>query len=147
MSFFSTFDVSASGLTAERFRMDIIANNIANAETTRTKDGGPYKRQSAIFAPIPSKFEIPFSKKSFSSKDVGGGVRVLGIKEDNQPPKMIYDPSHPDANKEGYVAYPNVDVVREMVDMITASRSYEANVTAVNTTKQMISRALQIGKA
>lgn len=146
MSFFSTFDVSATGLTAERFRMDIIANNIANAETTRTKDGGPYKRQSAIFAPIPAKFEIPLAKKA-GSTDIGGGVRVLGINEDKMPPKMVYDPAHPDANKEGYVAYPNVDVVREMVDMITASRAYEANVTALNTTKQMITKALTIGRA
>ncbi|MDD5092492.1 MAG: flagellar basal body rod protein FlgC, partial [Candidatus Wallbacteria bacterium] len=79
--------------------------------------------------------------------EVGGGVRVLGINEDKQAPRMVYDPAHPDANQEGYVAYPNVDIVREMVDMITASRAYEANATAINTTKQMITRALQLGKS
>lgn len=147
MSFFTSFDISSSGLTAERLRMDVIANNIANANTTRTKNGGPYRRQSVVFAPIPARFEIPFSKKKFTSREVGGGVRVLGIKEDIRPPKMIYDPSHPDANKEGYVAYPNVDIVREMVDMISASRAYEANVTAINTTKQMINKSLAIGRS
>lgn len=146
MSFFTTFDISASGLTAERFRMDVIANNIANAETTRTEEGGPYKRQSPVFAPIPARFEIPLRKSDFTSREVGGGVRVLGLKDDKLPPKMVYDPSHPDANKEGYVAYPNVDVVREMVDMITASRAYEANVTALNISKNMVSKSLSIGK-
>jgi flagellar basal-body rod protein FlgC len=146
MSFFSSFDVSATGLTAERFRMDVIANNIANAETTRTKEGGPYRRQAPVFAPIPARFEIPLSKDQSAARETGGGVRVLGINEDKLAPKMVYDPSHPDANKEGYVAYPNVDVVREMVDMISASRAYEANVTAINMTKQMINKALMIGK-
>ncbi len=135
-----TFTISASGMTAERLRMDTIANNLANANTTRTADGGPYRRQVPVFAA--RETAVLARPGGFA-----GGVRVLGIRHDPSPPRMVYDPAHPDANEEGYVAMPNVDVVREMVDLITASRAYEANVTAFNTAKSMAMRALDIGRA
>lgn len=143
---FNTFNTSASGMTAERFRLDIISNNLANANTTRTKDGGPYRRQSPIYMPRDPKFTIPFPRRGTESQ-VGNGVRVVGVNHDQTEPRMVYDPYHPDSNKEGFVAYPNVNVVREMVDMISASRAYEANVSAMGAAKQMFSKALTIGKA
>lgn len=145
MGMFSAIDASASGLTAERLRMDVISNNIANANTTRTADGGPYRRQMVIFSPRASV--SPFGKLLENELDTGAGVRVVGIVKDQSPLKMVYDPHHPDANKDGYVAMPNVNIVAEMVDMITATRAYEANVTAVNAAKSMASKALEIGRS
>lgn len=146
------FDISASGLTAERLRLDTIANNLANVETTRTPGGGPYRRQEVVFAPRTPGFLQILSL--FNGGGISGGpvtpdqlgVRVVGIVEDNSPPRLTYDPSHPDANQEGYVAYPNVNVIKEMVDMISATRAYEANVTAMNETKLMFQRAMEIGR-
>lgn len=147
---FTAIDTSASGLTAQRLRMDLIAGNIANVDTTRTPEGGPFKRQLAVFA---SRSEVTFRKFPFLPMKIktvlespGDGVKVLDIVKDPSPPRLRYEPGHPDANSEGYVAYPNVDVVKEMVDMINASRAYEANVTSINATKSMFSRALAIGK-
>jgi flagellar basal-body rod protein FlgC len=134
MGLISTLRVSASGLSAERLRMDLIADNLANANTTRTPDGQPYRRKVAIFAPIAPTPHMP------------GGVRVVQIAQDPSPPRMVYDPSHPDADANGYVAYPNVDIVHEMVDMITASRAYEANIQAFNAAKDMFLRTLDIGR-
>jgi flagellar basal-body rod protein FlgC len=134
MGLISTLRVSASGLSAERLRMDLIADNLANANTTRTPDGQPYRRKVAIFAPIAPTPRMP------------GGVRVVQIAQDPSPPRMVYDPSHPDADANGYVAYPNVDIVHEMVDMITASRAYEANIQAFNAAKDMFLRTLDIGR-
>ncbi|MEZ7891012.1 MAG: flagellar basal body rod protein FlgC [Candidatus Wallbacteria bacterium] len=139
--FFKSIDISSSGLTAERLRMDIISNNIANANVTRTESGGPYKRQMPVFA---VKSTSAFSLKTLNDS-IPAGVTVEGIVEDETGPRMVYDPSHPDADKEGYVAYPNVNSVREMVDMITCSRAYEANVTAMNSAKNMMLKALEIG--
>src|SRR5690606_8783569 len=133
-----SFSISASGMTAERLRMDTIANNLANANTTRTADGGPYRRQVPVFAVR----ETGLGARP--GRFTGGGVRVVGIRHDPGPPRLVYDPSHPDAGPDGYVAMPNVDLVREMVDLITASRAYEANVTAFNTAKSMAMRALDI---
>lgn len=137
MGNFSSMDVSASGLFAQRVRLDVIANNIANAETTRTAEGGPYRRQQVVFSA---------ALDNARSGSKGDGVAVDGITEDNRPPRMIYQPGHPDASAEGYVAMPNVNIVEEMVDMVSASRAYEANVTALNTAKSMISAALELGK-
>lgn len=133
-------DVSASGLTAERLRMDLIASNLANAETTRTPEGGPYRRLMAVLVPEPVQpGKSPFSRR-------GGGVRVQAVIQDTSPPRLVYQPDHPDANAEGYVAYPNVNPVTEMVDLITATRAYEANVAAFNAAKGMALKALEIGR-
>ena len=144
MSIFRAMDISASGLTAQRFRMDVIAENIANMDTTRTENGEPYRRRVTVFEQQPGE-----SFSSHLSSAVGGapgGVRVAGVAEDPSPLKLAYDPDHPDANAQGYVEKPNVDVVTEMVDMISASRSYEANVTAINASKDMCLKALEIGR-
>lgn len=144
---FAPFAISASALTAERLRMDVISNNIANANTTRTIEGGPYIRQRVVFSP---RFDAtPSFAPLLSTMTPEGlplGVRVTSIQNDPTPPHMVYDPGHPDANAEGYVAYPNVNVVNEMVDMISATRAYEANITAFNATKSMALQALTIGK-
>ncbi len=145
MSVFSSFDISATGMTAQQTRTDIIAQNIANAQSTRDADGNIYKRKMVVF-----------SEKSFPSFSdtlaqatgtVGKGVTVSKIVEDDSEGNKVYDPSHPDADEDGYVTYPNVNIVTEMTDMIDASRSYEANVTALNSTKSMALKALDIGKA
>lgn len=144
---FAPFAISASALTAERLRMDVISNNIANANTTRTIGGGPYIRQRVVFAP---RFDAtPTFAPLLATMTPEGlpvGVRVTSIQNDPTPSHMVYDPGHPDANAEGYVAYPNVNVVNEMVDMISATRAYEANITAFNATKSMALQALTIGK-
>jgi len=138
-------DIAASGLTAERLRMDIIANNIANAASTRTEDGGPYRRQMPVFAPREAESFSSVFNRTQSQMD-SEGVRVVGITKDAAPFKKVYNPHHPDADKDGYVNMPNVDTVTEMVDMISASRSYEANVTVINAAKSMALKALEIGK-
>lgn len=143
MGMFGAIDAAASGLTAERLRMDVISNNIANVNTTRTAEGGPYRRQVVVFAP---RANTSFGQVLAQQLEGGAGVRVVGIVKDNAPLKMVYDPSHPDANPDGYVAMPNVNIVAEMVDMITATRAYEANVTAVNAAKGMAMKALEIGR-
>ncbi len=145
---FAPFAISASALTAERLRMDVISNNIANADTTRTVQGGPYIRERVVFAPRfdPTTSFAPMLA-TMTSEGLPVGVRVTSIQKDPSPPKMVYDPGHPDANAEGYVAYPNVNTVNEMVDMISASRAYEANITAFNATKSMALSALSIGKS
>ena len=149
-SLYSGLDASASGLTAQRTRLDVIAGNIANVDTTRTPEGGPFKRHLVVFA---SKNEFDARKFPFLPMKIktemnqpGQGVRITEIMKDPSPPRLKYDPGHPDANNEGYVAYANVDVIKEMVDMISASRAYEANIQAMNSAKNMASRALTIGK-
>jgi flagellar basal-body rod protein FlgC len=124
--------------------MDVISNNIANANTTRTAEGGPYRRQMVVFEPRSG--QASFAQMLTQQMDTGAGVRVTGITKDNAPPKLMYDPNHPDANRDGYVEMPNISIVSEMVDMITASRAYEANVTAANAAKSMAMKALEIGK-
>ena len=139
---------AGSALTAQRLRMDVIASNLANAEATSTPEGGPYKRERVVFGPV---LRDSLNKLSSSSDDVAsgaapGGVEVKAIVQDNDDPRMVYDPTHPDANADGFVAYPNVDMVTEMTDMLSASRSYEANITIVNVAKSMAQRALEIGR-
>lgn len=147
MGYFGALDIGASALTAQRLRMDTILQNIANANTTRTEDGTPYRRRLVVFQERSQG--IPFSAYlSASSKEryIGKGVKVSAIVEDSSPFKKVYDPGHPDADQEGYVEMPNVDTVTEMVNMISATRAYEANVTSINTTKSMAMKALEIGK-
>lgn len=143
MDLFRNFDISASALTAERLRMDLISNNIANANTTRTPDGGPYTRKVPVFMEV---IEETINAKG-QKVSRAAGVKVVRIKPDESKPRMVYDPSHPDANADGYVLYPDINPVVEMVNLISASRSYEANVTAFNSAKDMYRAALDIGKA
>ena len=146
MSFLSSFDISASGLTAERQRLDIASENIANSNTTRTESGGPYRRKMVVLQEVPStSFRSKFNSllNRTASK---GGVRVTEIVEDQRDLQPVYNPDHPDANEEGYVMMPNVDLVKETVDGMSATRSYEANITAFNAMKLMAQRALDIGK-
>lgn len=146
MGFLNSISISASGLTAEKLRMDVISKNIANANTTRTANGTPYRRQVVVFEGADRN--VPFSQylNDASKGMIGGGVKVRSITEDQSPFKLVYEPGHPDADEKGYVKMPNVDVMTEMVNMITASRAYEANVTALNTTKSIAMKALEIGR-
>jgi len=137
---FSILDISASGLAAERMRMRVIANNIANAQVTETSAGGPYKRQQVEFKNV---FRQSMMNR-FSNHDEMDGVRVKGITESKESPNLVYLPGHPKANEEGYVEMPNVSVSKEMVDLIAASRSYEANTAVVTTFRKMSDRALNI---
>lgn len=146
MSIFNSFDISASGMTAQRFRTDIISQNIANATTTRTEDGTPYVRQVVTFS---KKSNTPFSQvlAGVSSSYQGSGVKVTSVQDDTETAmKETYDPSHPDADENGYVTYPNVNIVTEMTDMIDASRSYEANATAFEASKSLATKGLSMGE-
>ncbi|HEY8946549.1 MAG TPA: flagellar basal body rod protein FlgC [Polyangiaceae bacterium] len=139
---FSALEVSASGLSAERVRMNTIASNLANARTTRTEEGGPYRRIDPLFEAVPlDSFQAVMDSEAGVSR-----VRVAQLVEDQRPGTMVYEPSHPDANAAGYVEYPNVNAVEEMVNMITASRAYEAGVTSIETVKQMARSAIDLGK-
>lgn len=149
MGIFSAINTSAAGLTAQRLRMDVIAKNMANVNTTRTENGLPYRRQVVVFEENCknknfSGFLSDESRKLFHKE---GGVKVKGIIDDKSPFRRMFDPGHPDADQDGYVLMPNVDPVIEMVNMISASRAYEANVTALNATKGMAVKALEIGRA
>lgn len=146
MSFLQSFDVSASALTAQRLRMDIIANNLANVNTTRTAKGGAYRREMPVFTEKPGENSFSQILQKTLDGQIGQGVRVSGIIEDQTPLKMVYNPDHPDANALGYVEMPNVNTITEMVDMISATRAYEASVTAINSAKSMAQKALEIGR-
>jgi len=146
MRLFQSINISASGLTAQRLRMDVISNNLANVNTTRTQEGGPYRRQTVVFQERQEQGSFGSILQEAIRQYPGKGVRVVGIIKDMSPLKMVYNPEHPDANANGYVQMPNVNTVTEMVDMISASRAYEANVTAVNTAKSMALKALEIGR-
>lgn len=151
MGLYSSINTSATGLTAQRLRLDVISDNLANATTTRTAEGGAFQRSRVIFRP---RVDQPYWKSPFlpDSLDngLGQGVRVTKIEKDQAPPRLVYDPTHPDAIKSGpktgYVEMPNVNVVNEMVDMISASRAYEANVSIINGSKAMFAKALEIGR-
>ncbi len=147
----NSLHISASGLTAERLRLDVISNNIANANTTRTANGQPYRRQEVVFA---AREDTPFSTMLANARcgsktnSAGKGVNVISVQPDMQRDfKMVYEPGHPDADARGYVRMPNVEPITEMVDMISATRSYEAGITAINSAKQMEQKALEIGRA
>ena len=146
MSIFDSFNINSSGMTAERFRMDIIAENIANANTTRTADGTPYVRKVVTFEEKGG--QTPFSHILNIKRDhySGKGVRVSTVQEDTwTQANMVYDPSHPDADENGYVTYPNVNTITEMTNLIDASRGYEANATAFNASKQIAIKGLDLG--
>ncbi len=145
MDFFDALHVSASGLSAQRLRMNLISANLANMNTTRTQAGGPYRRKDPVFsaqAPAASFREMLHNRQKEISKEVA----VIGIVEDSRQPIRKHDPNHPDADADGYVAMPNINVMEEMVNMISATRSYEANVTAVKAAKDMALKALEIGQ-
>lgn len=146
MSFFKSINTSATGLTAERLRMDIVAKNIANANTTRTSSGMPYRRQVPIFTEKEGKSFADILNNAKGTNKLGDGVEVTAIKEDKSPFKRVYNPGHPEADGDGYVLMPNIDIVTEMINLISASRAYEANVTALNGTKSMAMKALEIGR-
>ncbi len=152
MSFFESMRVSATGLTAQSMRMDVISENIANVDTIRTEDGGPYKQKSVIFSeegsrePFDSIFKNSYVRNLTGDGNVGQGVEVTEIAVDNSQGVLVYDPTNPYANEDGYIEKSNVNIVEQMVNMISASRSYESNVTAMNTTKTMITKTLEIGK-
>ncbi|HHX55241.1 MAG TPA: flagellar basal body rod protein FlgC [Clostridiales bacterium] len=146
MAFFNGMNISSTGMTAQRLRMDTIAQNIANVNTTRDENGNVYRRKTVVFA----EKNAPNFRRVFASalgKPSGYGVKVTEIVEDNETPMtMAYDPSHPDADEEGYVSYPNVNTVTEMTNLIDASRAYEANVTAFNASKSITLKGLEVGK-
>jgi flagellar basal-body rod protein FlgC len=149
MGFFDSIDIAASGLTAQRLRMDVTAENLANAQTTRGANGQPYQRKEVVLqqvggfgATLAGAMGVPGA----SSAPAPGGVQVAGIVNDPTPDKMVYDPGHPDANAQGYVRMPNVNSVTEMVDLISESRSYEADVTAMQTAKSMYTKTLDLLK-
>lgn len=161
----SGLEISASGMRAQRIRQNAISSNLANAETTRTDEGGPYRRQFVVFTADSDRRDVRLLNKEVAlsgqttnsnhlslppenfprdERFFGNGVNVAEIREDTRPPKMVYDPSHPDADEKGYVAMPNINVIEEMTDMIAATRAYEANVTAFNAMKGMYQQALSI---
>jgi flagellar basal-body rod protein FlgC len=140
MDFFTAMEVSASGLSAQRARMNVASSNLANAQTTTTAAGGPYKRKDVVL----QSADIPGTEGQLDG--AVKGVEVASINQDSAPPRLEYDPGHPQANAQGYVAYPNVNPVEEMVDMITASRAYEAGITTMSTAVNMAEKALGIGK-
>jgi flagellar basal-body rod protein FlgC len=147
MSMFGGMEISASALTAQRLRMNVTAENLANAETTKTADGAPYRRKEVTLQAVDKGgfgSQLSAAMGAGSSGVVPGGVQATAITEDQTNGKLVYDPSHPDADEQGYVRMPNVDTVTEMVDLIDAQRAYEANVTAMSASKQMFAKTLEI---
>ncbi len=149
MSFLSALDISASGMTAQRARLDVAAENIANIETTRTESGGPYRRRLIVLEAQNDSFSQVYRQtmaRAGVSAQTTGGVRATQILEDPTELKAVYEPDHPDADEDGYVRMPNIDMVKEMTDGMAATRSYEANITAFNAIKLMAQKALEVGK-
>jgi flagellar basal-body rod protein FlgC len=146
MDFLSAMAASSSGMAAQRFRMNILSANIANTETTRTPEGGPYRRRDVIFGALPAQRSFEEELRAHVPPDSPLHVKVLGVTIDQRAPILKFDPSHPDANEQGYVAMPNINPLEEMVNLMLATRSYEANVAAFNATKSMAIKALEIGK-
>ena len=145
MDFMSALDVSASGMKAQRTYMNVISMNLANVKTTRTSEGGPYRRKSVAFASTPIYNPFDKAMEDAETRELKG-VTVRGIVTDKRPMKKVHEPGHPDADKEGFVSYPDINVVEEMANMITTMRSYEANVQAIQDTKAMFNKALQIAR-
>lgn len=140
----STFAISASALRAERLRLDVIASNLANANTTETLEGGPYRRRNVVFAAKDLPRDFGETLGALGQLGKPPGVTVVDVVEDDSPPRLVFDPGHPDANPEGYVAYPNVNPILEMVDLQAATRAYEANIQVVTATRRFSDAALQI---
>lgn len=143
MDIFNTFKISSSALKANRIRLDTISSNLANVETTSTPEGGPYKKKSVYFESTPLSFQEQLDQ---NLKNSAQGVSVTKILEDQEAPRKVYNPSHPDAKEDGYVEMPNISVLEEMVDMMSATRSYQANVTTIKSAKRMALKALEIGR-
>ena len=148
MSLFKIFSVSGSGMAAQRSRMTVVAGNLANAETTRTPEGGPYRRRDVVFQSVPVSGEFADKLAEFGDdRELSPtGVEVSGVQVSTRPPRKLFDPNHPDADGEGYISLPDINVVEEMTDMLSAVRSYEANLATFNTTKALIRRLLDIGR-
>jgi len=153
MSFWNSLRISSSGLTAQRLRLDMISNNIANSQTTRTTEGGAYKRQDVVFSPqgpqnsLPGFIAARLSNSPIASRGLqSGGVEVTQVLTDQESGPRVYDPNHPDADEEGFVTYPNVNLVVEMTNMLSATRSYEANLSVIEAAKRMALKALDIGR-
>lgn len=153
MAFLSSMNIVGSGLTAQQLRLDIIAENVTNSNTTRTEAGGPYRRKMVVFQAESGRdsFRAAMARAAEgvapnTGYATAGGVRVTQIVEDPSPLKLVFDPTHPDANEEGYVELPNVDMVKEMTDAMAASQAYSANVTAFNTLKSVVAKGLEIGR-
>lgn len=150
MGMFQGMSITASALSAQRLRMDTISSNMANAETTRGSyvngEWEPYRRKSVVLQEKDKQFSSFLNQAMNKNTDIGSGVKVSQIVEDQTPNELIYNPDHPDANEDGYVEMPNVDPLRETIDLMSATRSYEANVTALNASKGMLMKALEIGK-
>jgi|SRR3954453_6640209 flagellar basal-body rod protein FlgC len=144
MSLFSAISVGASGMAAQRARAELLVENLANAETTRTLEGGPYRRKDAVFES--TTVDSPFASVFNSQLESMGGVAVSDVVTDTSAPELRYMPGHPDANKEGYVAFPKINPAEDMVDLMSASRSYGANVSAISAVKDMIQRSLDLGR-
>lgn len=145
MDFFNALQTSSSGLRAQRLRMNLISGNLANVNTTRTREGGPYRRKESIFAAQPGVNSFKTILDSQNPEHLPQ-VKVVGIVDDRRAPIMKFDPGHPDANEQGYVAMPNINVMAEMIDLISATRSYEANIAALKAAKDMALKALEIGR-
>lgn len=143
MSLFTAFGISASGLTVQKERLQVSSENLANSSSTRTPDGGPYQRRAIVIASKPVSFEENLANQLKPAQVQM--AQVLGISKTDTPPKMIFDPQHPDANEQGYVAMPDINVTQEMIDILSASKAYEANITVLNAGKSMILRTLEIG--
>jgi flagellar basal-body rod protein FlgC len=147
MDILKIFSISGSGMAAQRSRMSVVAGNLANTETTRTAEGGPYKRRDVIFQSVPVANEFSAELADLTERrSEAQRVEVVGIRQSNRPPRQVFDPNHPDANAEGYVALPDLNPIEEMVDMLSAVRSYEANLSAYNMTKSLIRRILDLGR-
>jgi flagellar basal-body rod protein FlgC len=147
MNLFGMMEVSASALGAERVRAEVVTSNLANAESTHTPEGGPYQRREVVFATQRPSFALSLVSAGAPMQDAGSaGVQVRAVVNDPAPPVVKYDPSHPDANADGYVAYPNINPVNEMADLMGASRAYEMNVSAITAAKQMIQQSIEILK-
>ncbi|MCX8044273.1 MAG: flagellar basal body rod protein FlgC [Desulfobacterota bacterium] len=141
MDFFTAFNISASALSAQRIRMNVVSSNLANAQSTETPEGGPYRRKDVVFSSIPTPGSFPSILK-----DKLNEVSVVEIVDDQRPFKSVYDPYHPSADQNGYVYYPNINIIEEMVNLMSATRSYEANVSVIKATKSMALKALEIGR-
>ena len=148
MNLLNVLKISGSALTAQRLRMDVVSSNIANVETTRTPDGGPYRRQQVVFRPVAMAVDDTTSRTGNTQPEsmAAQGVQVSQIVANSDKGRVVFDPRHPDADADGFVTYPEIDVLVEMTDMLSASRAYEANVTVLNTIKAMAQRTLDIGR-
>jgi flagellar basal-body rod protein FlgC len=149
MDLFKMFAISGAGMSAQRSRMSVITGNLANTETTRTPEGGPYRRRDVIFQAVPltGDFSDLLTENLLDRPEGLLSVEVVGIRQSSRPPRQIFDPNHPDANPNGYVSLPDINVIEEMVDLLSAVRSYEANLTAYNATKSLVRRLLDISRA